>query len=213
MPHTIEERVIALSAIFMAAKLAKDLATTAQCDAGDYATLLKSVINESPASTLDVYGNDLENIRTGLISLQEHLGQDSQIRDPDIVKYAMGLLIAEKVLSKRPEDMKKISQSIHDVERQLQHFPIEHENISANLAQTYRDTLSQLSFRIMINGNPQYLAQQEVTNKIRATLLAGIRAAVLWRQCGGSRWQLLFKRGKLVNTALALLQSHEKGGE
>lgn len=210
MPHTIEERVIALSAVFMAAKLTKDLATTAQCDATDYSTLVKSIINESPASTLDVYGNSLEHIRTGLISLQEHLGQDSQIRDPDIVKYAMGILIVERMLSKRPDELEKISRSIHDVERQLQHFPIEHENISANLAQTYRDTISQMSFRIMINGNPQYLSQQEVTNKIRATLLAGIRAAVLWRQCGGSRWQLLFKRGKLVNTALELLRSHSE---
>lgn len=208
MSHSIEERVIALSAIFMAAKLAKDLATTAKCDESEYSILIRSILNESPSSTLDVYGDDLQNIRSGLISLQEHLGQDSQIRDPDLVKYVMSILIVEKMLSKHPENLGIISRRIQDVERQLQHFPIEHENISANLAQTYRDTVSQLSFRIMINGNPEYLSQQEITNKIRAILLAGIRAAVLWRQCGGSRWQLLFKRGKLVKSALSLLQRH-----
>ena len=35
-------------------------------------------------------------------------------------------------------------------------------------------------------------------NKVRAILLAGIRAAVLWTQCGGSRWQVLFKRSALL---------------
>lgn len=206
MAHTITDRVIAMSAIFMAAKLAKDLATRGQCDQSDFEILIRSILIENPSSTLNVYGDKLCNIRTGLISLQEHLGRDNSIRDAEIVKYAMGILIAEKLLSKRPDDLQRIGQCVQDVQRQLQHFDIEHENISANLAQTYKDTLSQLSFRIMINGNPEILSQAETTNKIRAILLAGIRAAVLWRQCGGTRWQLLFQRGKMVQESLALLQ-------
>ena len=41
-------------------------------------------------------------------------------------------------------------------------------------------------------------------DKIRACLLAGIRSAVLWRQVGGSKWQLLFHRKKLVQAAQQL---------
>lgn len=206
MAHTIEERTIALAGVFMAADLAKDLATRASCDNEDYITLMKSILVESPRTTLEVYGNDVANIRTGLIALQENLGQGSAIRDPDVVKYSMGLLIVERLLNKRRDDMTRIGLRIEEVQRQLQHFPIEHETIAANLAQTYRDTVSQLSFRILINGDQNYLSQNDITNKIRAILLAGVRAAVLWRQCGGSRWQLLWQRGKLVNSALELLQ-------
>jgi len=32
-------------------------------------------------------------------------------------------------------------------------------------------------------------------------LLAGIRAALLWRQAGGTRWKLLLERGKLQQQA------------
>jgi len=36
-------------------------------------------------------------------------------------------------------------------------------------------------------------------------LLAGIRATLLWRQCGGSRWKLLFFRKKIQDEAKFLL--------
>ncbi|HSX19775.1 MAG TPA: DUF489 family protein, partial [Gammaproteobacteria bacterium] len=43
-------------------------------------------------------------------------------------------------------------------------------------------------------------------NKIRTILLAGVRSAVLWRQLGGSRWQLTFGKKTLLQDAQALLQ-------
>jgi high frequency lysogenization protein len=57
----------------------------------------------------------------------------------------------------------------------------------------------------MINGDPQHLSNPNVVNKIRALLLAGIRASLLWRQCGGSRWHLLLHRKKLQHEANRLL--------
>jgi high frequency lysogenization protein len=33
-----------------------------------------------------------------------------------------------------------------------------------------------------------------------------VRAAVLWRQLGGNRWQLLFARRKIANEAAHLLE-------
>ena len=38
-------------------------------------------------------------------------------------------------------------------------------------------------------------------HKVRALLLAGIRAVVLWRQLGGSRTQIIFARKKMVELA------------
>ncbi|MGD8349299.1 MAG: DUF489 family protein, partial [Gammaproteobacteria bacterium] len=40
--------------------------------------------------------------------------------------------------------------------------------------------------------------------RVRASLLAGIRAAVLWRQLGGNKWKLLFARKKYVAIARQL---------
>jgi high frequency lysogenization protein len=57
----------------------------------------------------------------------------------------------------------------------------------------------------MVSGDNQYLGDPGNANRIRALLLSGIRSAVLWRQLGGSRWQLLFQRKKLCEQARAIL--------
>jgi len=44
-------------------------------------------------------------------------------------------------------------------------------------------------------------------NRIRACLLAGIRSAILWRQVGGTKWQLLFFRRRIFDTAQHLYNS------
>jgi high frequency lysogenization protein len=51
------------------------------------------------------------------------------------------------------------------------------------------------------------LIQAANQHKIRAWLLAGIRAAVLWRQVGGNRRNILFSRSKIVKNAQQLLNT------
>jgi high frequency lysogenization protein len=50
----------------------------------------------------------------------------------------------------------------------------------------------------MVNGESHYLTRPDMANKIRACLLAGIRSATLWQQCGGTRWKFLFYRKKML---------------
>jgi high frequency lysogenization protein len=61
----------------------------------------------------------------------------------------------------------------------------------------------------MVNGEQQYLTRPDVVNKIRSVLLAGIRSAILWKQCGGSRWKFLFYRKKIQNELKSLLTRTE----
>ena len=58
----------------------------------------------------------------------------------------------------------------------------------------------------MITGDQDYLARTETANKIRACLLAGIRSAILWRQCGGTRWKFIFYRKKIQAELQILLK-------
>jgi len=69
------------------------------------------------------------------------------------------------------------------------------------LAGLYQDTISTLSYRIQVQGKVEYLKDDDVANKIRALLLAGIRSAVLWYQLGGRRWRLLIYRRRVQEAA------------
>ena len=62
------------------------------------------------------------------------------------------------------------------------------------------------------NGDPNLLNRPEIAARIRALLLAGVRAAVLWHQCGGRRLQLLLQARRTVNTARALLDAIYREG-
>ena len=50
-----------------------------------------------------------------------------------------------------------------------------------------------------------FARQSGVVAEVRATLLAALRSAVLWRQLGGSYWDLLLSRRAMVETAKSLL--------
>ena len=59
---------------------------------------------------------------------------------------------------------------------------------------------------MLVQGNPVYLSQATLVGEVRATLLAALRAAVLWRQSGGSYWDFLLSRRRMVETARELLE-------
>jgi high frequency lysogenization protein len=74
------------------------------------------------------------------------------------------------------------------------------------MADLYRQSISNISPRIIVKGKPLFLQNPDTQNRIRALLLAGIRSAVLWRQLGGTRLQLLFSRKSIVSDAEELLE-------
>ena len=95
----------------------------------------------------------------------------------------------------------EVIKGIQGTQKKLEFFDKEHENITASLADIYANTISDIGPKIMIKGDQTHLANPKNASKIRALLLAGIRAALLWRQAGGSRWKLLLERGKLQKQA------------
>ena len=88
--------------------------------------------------------------------------------------------------------MNTLGERLGQLERQLAHFDLESDTIISALAGIYVDVVSPLGPRIQVTGSPAILQNPQVQAKVRATLLAGIRAAVLWQQVGGSRLQLMF---------------------
>lgn len=143
-------------------------------------------------------------MRYGLQKLQQ------QLTSPDkeqigTTRYGISVLLLSGKLLKEPEKLNRISERIKVAAEKLDLYDYTHSNQIAALADIYSSTISDLSPRIMVKGDPLHLQNPETQNRVRALLLAGIRAAILWRQLGGSRLQLLFKRKLLVKTAKQLL--------
>jgi high frequency lysogenization protein len=101
--------------------------------------------------------------------------------------------------------LERIRAGIDRAREQVAFFDITHNAVMAGLADCYRQTVSTLQPRVIINGDPVILENPDNQNRIRALLLAAIRAAVLWRQCGGGRLTLVLRRRALVEAAGDLL--------
>lgn len=204
MSKNIQDRALGLAGVFQAASLVQQAATKGKLDQADFETSIGCLFIQNPEHAEDIYGN-AANVVSGLELIVEQLGDNNHSRDIDLARYVISLLYLEKKLSKHPEMLARISDGLDNAHRQSEHFSITHENVIANLANTYQDTISHLTPRIMVTGAHNYLNQESNANKVRALLLAGIRAAVLWRQSGGSRLKLLFTRKGILQATEGLL--------
>ena len=208
MPHTIDEQVVALAGIFQAAALVQQIAETSQYDKTALESSIKSLFATDPESTLSVYG-DVNGISLGLKTLKKALQKKSDREYINIIRYTLSLIQLESKLRKQPEMLNIIGQRVDQAKNQTEHFSTLHENVIHNLASLYMDTISTFNLRVQVTGNPNHLKVSHNAALIRAALLTGIRSAILWRQIGGRRWNLIFKRKSIEAVVDRLLASTE----
>ncbi|CAM3836146.1 high frequency lysogenization protein HflD [Rheinheimera salexigens] len=200
MDKSLSNQIIALAGLCQAVKLVQHSARSTSSMQQELAVCLGSVAKLDAASPLDVYGGELANLKMGLQLIVDQLG-DKPEKDVELTRYLVGVFALERKLHKNPKQMDQLANKLQHLERQLQHFTVTDDNVIANLADIYSNCISSMGSRIQIYGQPEILKQNNVQHKVRALLLAAIRAAVLWRQAGGSRLHFIFKRRKLVAEA------------
>lgn len=198
------DRVIALAALLQSVSLVQQIAETGQVDQAEFNTLLTSLIATDAPSTEAVYGN-LTNLKMGLEQLNDQLSKNKDKKDVQILRYVIGLLHLERKLAKRPAMIDIIGREIDQIPQQIDYFgEINNPQVIARFADIYHRTISELSPRIQVHGDPTFLQHSDNVNRVRALLLAGIRAAMLWHQKGGRRWQFVFQSNKILKIATEL---------
>ncbi|MBP4043058.1 high frequency lysogenization protein HflD [Aeromonas dhakensis] len=200
MSDKFQDRTMAFAGICQAAYLVQKVARDGTCDEASLRESLSSILVTDPKQPLDVFGNHLA-IRDGYRALVEQLGADGSQKNAELTRYVVSLIALERKLAKRKDILNMLGERISQIGRQQQHFDLLDEQILANMASIYSDLISPIGPRIQVAGTPLFLQQPLVQHKVRALLLAGIRAVVLWRQLGGSRTQIIFARKKMVELA------------
>ena len=201
---TDNDRVLALAGVFQAAALTHQIAHRGLADNDPLEASLHSITETDPADVPSVFGG-VAGVKTGLQVLIGQLDRAPGGRNLEVTRYAMTLLQLGERLLKDQARLGDISEGVEAVKHRLQHYPLAHQNQLAMLAEIYQRNVSTLSPRVMVTGEPLHLQNPDNQNRIRSVLLAGVRSAILWRQCGASRWTLLFGRRKLVEAARNLI--------
>lgn len=194
-------QTIALAAVCQTALFVSKIAKGEHIDNDVLTPLYNALMITSPNSVFDVYKN-IEDLRPGCELMLKQLSGKTDKRDIELTRYVAGVMALSKRLLQKPAALNELKQTIDDVERRLEHFEISDDSVIANFADAYSKTISPLGQKIQVLGNPNVLRQPNIQNKIRALLLAGVRAAVLWRQMGGKRRQFIFSRKNILQDAI-----------
>ena len=199
----IGQQTLALAAVFQATNLVHHIAHEGFAVSEKTDVLITSIFETQADSFEAIYG-DLASLSQGCDVLSAQLGQPGAIRSPEVARYTAQLLGMQKKVAGNRQMLGKISESIDAARPSLDTWGLRHENTLARLADIYVQNISQMSPRIRISGSQTQLENADTANLVRTLLLAGLRAAVLWRQVGGSRWKLLFRRTRYLQRAQVL---------
>ena len=202
--NTITNQTLALAGVAQEAALVQQLATKGNCDPLALESSMASILKIDSDSVIDVYGS-LSGLKLGLEQLNVQM-TGYRITNPEQSRYAASIVFLEHQLAERKNLLNTIQSGVIKAQAQSEHFGLLHENVLANLSDVYQNTISTLQPRIIVHGSPDFLSRPDVANKIRTCLLAGVRSAILWRQCGGTRWRFLFYRKKIQAELQILLK-------
>lgn len=191
----MRERVLALAGLAQALKQVRRIADTGQADAAVLETALDSVFRLDAESPEAVYG-DVRALAPGLRLLHGYLS--SRGDDELLPRLALSVAQLERRFVRNHAMAQRVHHGILAAEPAAQRLGRTHPEVLAALGSLYAETVSHLRPRVLVQGNPHYLAQADIVAEIRAVLLAALRSAVLWRQMDGSLWDFLLRRRPLL---------------
>lgn len=194
----IEDQTIALAGIVQAGHLVQELARTGNCDDFTFAASIKSILVLDAVSSEAVFGT-LAGVRDGLLQVSSGALTSTDMQNTEVLRYVMQLINLQQQLFKNGNKLAAFSADVEKLSSESE------DSLASACSQIYRDHVSHFKPQIMVQGEQGFLSVEGVPEKVRASLLAGIRAAALWSQKGGGRFSLLFKRNQYVKTAKQLL--------
>ncbi|MFC4729283.1 high frequency lysogenization protein HflD [Coralloluteibacterium thermophilus] len=197
MSAAMRDRTLALAGLLQATSMVRQVATTGETENGFLTASIESVFRLEAETPEAVYGG-AGGVGRGLRGLVQQIEGGA---DPAPARLAFTVLQVERRFSAQPRMMDTIARGIREIDRQREHWGPVHPTVLARLGELYSANISTLRPRVLVQGNPTYLAQPEVVAEIRAVLLAALRSAVLWRQLGGTYWDVLFSRRAIAQAA------------
>jgi high frequency lysogenization protein len=212
------DQAIALAGVFQASALAQQLARRGFEEQVPFESSVRSLFIQDAINTASVYGGEA-GVRLGLETMREKLTTTGKPADLEIARYVLGLSQLGVRLARNGPMSQTVANEVDKLGPEVRRQNGEGLNstVYAELARIYKDTISDLKPRIIVQGDHGHLSSPVVIDKVRTILFAGVRSAFLWNQLGGRRWHLVLRRKQtltLVEHILELLISTaEKEGD
>lgn len=210
----IKSETIALAALFQCCTQIQRVATTGYYDEFAAACVMRAVFVTNPKTVEDIYNP--QRLKVGFKQLIDSFGKSDISKTADtivITKMALKIITLANSIERNEKIFLRLSENIDELtDKFLAQEPefldegvsnetvLKEENIR-NCGHIYQSLISPNFAKLIIYGEERFLRDTSNQDKIRALLLCAIRAVVLWRQVGGRRRYLLFRRKDILQYA------------
>jgi len=200
----MKQRTLALAGVFQATELVRQAASHGTWSGYAASSCLRSLFALDGETLQEIYGGR-QHVRLGAETMLCVLQGES--RYTDSLRYTVGLLQVERKFQRQGKMQDRVGRRLQEISTEGEDLDQhDREDLQAReISQLYSDTISTLTPRIVVNGKPQYLKNDRTVDWVRTLLMAGLRSAVLWKQLGGGRFELMFGRKKIISEAESLL--------
>ncbi len=200
--------MLALAGVFQAAALAEQLAHRGYADEVPFAVSVRSLFITDAINTESVYGG-AEGVEMGLKIMRQRLSAGGQTTDFELARYVLSLTQLGVKLDRSNDMAETIANEIDRLKPTVEAHNGEgmSNQLYSELARIYKDTISYMKPKIIVQGEHGHLSNPVVVDKVRAILFAGVRSAFLWNQLGGRRWALIFQRRQTLAQVEAILSA------
>ncbi|MBA59859.1 MAG: lysogenization regulator HflD [Gammaproteobacteria bacterium] len=201
----LEEQTISLAGVMQACQITDEIAQLGMTSNDNLDSCIKTIFVTDPNTFLDVYG-EIGSLALGLKILKDTLSNWIPTKYRAANRNCLAILMLERQLVKSKNTVLRLSQGIEEIRREFESKALgpSSSKTTALLSNLYKQTISQLGPKIIVKGQPKNLTIGVNTERIRSLLLSGIRSAVLWRQVGGRRRDLVFRRTELLSCCQGL---------
>lgn len=203
MLNITTDQTIALAGLYQSLALVQNIAWQGDSTHSCMIPSIESILKLDIDKYIDAYGST-ENLQLGIQTLKAALQNKNEKHAVERTRYAINLMylaskfaVNQNAVTSLGTQLERISNQYDSVEESL-------DDITQDLGSLYREHISPLGPKIIIEGEPAHLNNDQNASKIRALLLAGIRAIVLWKQANGKRWTLLLGRKSLLDNLIKL---------
>jgi len=179
--------------------LVHQLANKGDCDREALRFSALSVLQLDADTVTEVFSSN-EHIKMGCGVIDRILSGKMGKASKEIFQYSISMHQLATKLQYAPNLSEIIRNGVGELSKKFDRRSVDMLDDTAEsllyeeLAALYARSISTMEPRIMVHGSQGKLSNPLTVNKVRSALFAGIRAAYLWHQLGGRRWQLMLHR-------------------
>ena len=212
---------IALGALFQSATQIQRVARSGAVDEHAIAPLMRALVITTPQTIEDIYAP--KRLLPGLNQLLTSLipKEAATPKNAELIKIAFSMINLESNLEQQPMVFDQLDKEIDRLRADVLRLHPDYEDAADNIvldydvirmySRIYSNLISPNFPKLIIYGEEAYLRRPEFQEMIRALLLAGIRAALLWHQVGGKRYSMMFRYKDMIECERRIITANGGG--